>query len=68
MLDELRRRLGSSFTLRELAELYAGGTDWAADVAQRGGAGGDATPVVDAVFARYAREASDYTGGRRVAP
>ena len=30
VLEELRRRLGSSFSLAELADLYAGGTDWAA--------------------------------------
>jgi len=66
VLDELRRRLGSPFTLSELGGLYAGGTDWAADVAGRAGAGGEAAAVVDAVFGRYAREASDYAGGRRV--
>ena len=67
ILDELRRRLGSSFTLGELAALYAAGTDWAADLAWGAGAGGEASAAVDAAFARYAREASDYAGGHQVA-
>lgn len=62
--DELRRRLGSSFEVAELAELYGRGTDWAESRAQRS-AGSDAAAAVDAAFHRYAREASDYAGGRR---
>ena len=68
VLEELRRRLGSSFSLAELADLYAGGTDWAAEVAWGAGAGGQSTAVVDAAFGRYAREAVDYAGGRRAMP
>ena len=64
VLDELRRRLGSTFTVRELADLYASGTDWAEDVAHRQRAGTDTGAVVDAAFNRYAREAADYSGGR----
>jgi hypothetical protein len=67
VLDELRRRLGSTFTLAELTRLYSDGTDWAEDLAWRAGAGGEAAAVVDAVFGRYAREAADYAGGRPVA-
>jgi hypothetical protein len=63
VLDELRRRLGSSFVLDELADLYAEGTDWATELADRSGAGTDSAAVVDAAFARYAREASNYAGG-----
>ena len=63
VLDELRTRLGSSFVLDELADLYARGTDWAADLADRR-RGRRGAAVVDAAFARYAREASDYAGGR----
>ena len=62
--DELRRRLGSSFELRELIDLYAAGTDWAEEIAGRARAGGDAGAVVDAAFGRYSREAADYAGGR----
>jgi hypothetical protein len=64
VLDELRRRLGSTFTVRELANLYGSGTDWADDIAQRKGAGSDSAAVVDAAFNRYAREAANYAGGR----
>lgn len=65
VLEELRRRLGSSFSLGELTDLYAANTDWASDVARSAGAGTEAAQVVDAAFGRYAREAVDYRGGRR---
>jgi hypothetical protein len=65
VVDELRRRLGSTFTLGELADFYGGGTDWATDLAARKAGSADATTVVDAAFSRYAREAADYAGGRR---
>ena len=68
VLAELRRRLGSSFTLSELADLYGSGVDWASDLAQRRFAGTDSPWVVDAAFHRYAREAADYAGGRRREP
>jgi hypothetical protein len=64
VVDELRKRLGSSFVLDELADLYGEGTDWATELADRHGAGTDAAVVVDASYARYAREASNYAGGR----
>ncbi len=63
VLEEIRRRLGSSFQISELAELYAAGTDWAEQVAARRWAGMDTVVAVDAAFARYAREAADYAGG-----
>ncbi|MEA2450549.1 MAG: hypothetical protein QOG63_2481 [Thermoleophilaceae bacterium] len=63
--EELRRRLGGAFTLSELANFYGEGTDWAEDIADRALAGTDSSAVVDAAFARYARLASDYAGGRR---
>lgn len=64
VLEEVRRRLGSSFSLAELADLYGEGTDWASEVAERSGVGAEASVVVDAAFARYAREALDYSAGR----
>jgi hypothetical protein len=64
VVDELRRRLGSSFSAGELANLYYEGTDWASDIAQREAAGTDSAWVVDAAFNRYVREATDYGGGR----
>jgi hypothetical protein len=65
VVNELRRRLGSSFLLEELAAFYGAGTDWATELAARNGAGKDAAAAVDAAFSRYAREASNYGGGRR---
>lgn len=56
LLEELRKRLGSAFTLEELADLYASAPDLGTDPAW----------LVDAAFARYAREASDFAGGRRL--
>ncbi len=64
VLDELRKRLGSTFTIAELAEMYGSGTDWAEDIAMRERAGSDSAAVVDAAFGRYAREASDFAGGK----
>ena len=64
VLDELRRRLGSSFSVEELATLYGEGVDWAWDLAQEASAGADSAWVIDAAFSRYASEASDYAGGR----
>jgi hypothetical protein len=55
-VEDLRKRLGSTFTFAELADLYASSPDFGADPAW----------LVDAAFARYAREASDYAGGRRL--
>jgi hypothetical protein len=65
VFEELRRRLGGAFTLGELAALYGAGVDWAHDIAERSSAGTDSAWVVDAAFARYARFAADYAGGRR---
>jgi hypothetical protein len=71
IIAELRRRLGGSFTTRELARFYLeAGTDWCFEVATRAA---PSTPeawdmqiVVGAAFARFARFASDFGGGRRV--
>ena len=64
VLEELRRRLGSTFVLDELADLYALGTDWGEDLAARRAPAGQVSAVVDAAFGRYAREARNYAGGR----
>lgn len=64
VLDGLRRELGSSFTVDELAALYGSGVDWAAVLARLQSAGSDAAWVVDAAFYRYAREATNFAGGR----
>ena len=41
VVDELRRRLGSTLQLSELADLYGAGTDWADAIAERRFAGTD---------------------------
>ena len=64
VIEELRRRLGSSFVVDELADLYADDPDWALELARRRGAGTDSATVVDAAFYRYVREAKDFAGGR----
>ena len=66
----LRRRLGGPFTVQELATLYLEqGTDWCFDVAVRVAPGRpaawDLPTVAGSAYARYAREAIDYTTGRR---
>jgi hypothetical protein len=60
---ELRKRLGTTFTLAELVEVYAGVEDWArATLAERGAPGWprDLTLVADEAFHLYARGATDY--------
>lgn len=70
LVAELRRRLGSSFTVDELVALYDRGTSWCLDVAYAVAPGApwawDPRTTADAAFARYVREAQDYAGGRRV--
>ena len=66
VVDELRRRVGQTFTLSELARAYVGSEDWVREVVvaatpPRARAGLRDTAVVqDAAFAQYARGASDY--------
>jgi hypothetical protein len=64
--DELRRRVGQTFTLAELARAYEGSEDWIRDVVvastpPRARAGlRDTALVQDAAFGNYARGATDY--------
>ncbi len=72
LVAQLRRRLGGPFSVNELARLYVEqGTDWCFDVAVRVApnrpAAWDLTTVAGAAFALYARQAIDYTTGRRTA-
>lgn len=66
VVAELRRRVGQTFTLTDLARAYDGSEDWVRDVVARsalprGRAGvRDSAVVHDAAFASYARGASDY--------
>jgi hypothetical protein len=71
LVVQLRRRLGGPFAVSELAQLYIEqGTDWCFDVAVRLApstpAAWDLTTVAGTAYARYAREAIDYTTGRRL--
>jgi hypothetical protein len=66
--DELRRRIGPTFSSEQLAEEYAGGTDWAVEVAIAASpeATGETGTLTDAAFWLYLRGARDFAGGRQV--
>jgi hypothetical protein len=67
VVDELRRRIGQTYTLGDLAGAYQGADDWVRDVIltslpPRPRAGvRDASVIQDAAFARYAQGALDYS-------
>jgi hypothetical protein len=67
VIDELRRRLGQTFTLGELAGAYDGADDWVREVIvtamppRSRASVGDAAVIQDAAFARYAQGAVDYS-------
>jgi hypothetical protein len=69
LVAELRRRLGGRFSTQELVTLYEAGTAWCLQLAMKLAPedpwAWDAGVVVDAAFAHYLREASDFAGGRR---
>jgi hypothetical protein len=67
VVDELRRRVGQTFTLADLADEYRGSEEWVRDVVleatpHRGARAGlpDSSVVQDAAFAQYSRGATDY--------
>jgi hypothetical protein len=63
IVDELRRRVGSTYSLDELAEAYEDAAGWCLDVAQRTTGhtwAYDLAVVQDAAFARFARQAVDF--------
>ena len=64
VVAELRKRVGQTFTLAELAEAYGDADRWArATLAEAGAPRGwptTLTLVVGAAFRQYARGASDY--------
>jgi len=61
--DELRRRLGVTFTMLQLARVYEGASSWYLDLAARTAPkvpdAWDPAVTLDAAFATYARGASD---------
>jgi hypothetical protein len=64
LTSELRRRVGGTYTLVELAEAYAGADVWARDVLSEQATPGwprTLTLVEGAAFHLYARGAIDYT-------
>lgn len=66
--DELRRRIGPTFSAAELADLYGEGTDWAQQVAidVAPAVEDDSQALADAAFWLYLRGATDFAGGRRL--
>ena len=66
--EELRRRIGPTFSAAELAELYGQGTDWAQQVAidVAPSIDGDSQALADAAFWLYLRGATDFAGGRQL--
>jgi hypothetical protein len=67
--DELRKRLGSTFSVAELAGLYREDSDWGLELTMHALPGRselwDSSTVVDAAFYLYMREAADFAGGAR---
>ena len=66
--EELRRRIGPTFTAAELADLYGQGTDWAQQVALDVAPAieSEAQSLADAAFWLYLRSATDFAGGRQL--
>ncbi|MGK2954875.1 MAG: hypothetical protein ACSLFI_04295 [Solirubrobacterales bacterium] len=64
--EELRRRLGATFSAGELADLYGAGTDWASQLSGVDPGMSDFQDLVDAAFWLHLQSASDFAGGRRV--
>ena len=64
VVDALRRRVGQSFTLEELATAYDGVDDWVLELHEDGDPEGrvplEPGTVADAAFHAYARGAVDY--------
>jgi hypothetical protein len=65
--DELRKRLGSTFTIEELAALYREDSEWGLELAietvPTESRLWDSSTAVDAAFYLYMREAADFGGG-----
>lgn len=66
--EELRRRIGPTFSAQELADLYGRGTDWCLEAAREAvpmsAVDMDPQAIVDGAFFLYLRGAYDYSGGR----
>lgn len=64
--EELRRRLGATFSAADLADLYGAGTDWASQLGGVDPGMPDLQDLVDAAFWLHLQAASDFAGGRRI--
>ena len=66
--DELRRRIGPTFSAAELADLYGRGTDWCLQAASEAAPqlDADGQSLADAAFWLYLRGAVDFAGGRQL--
>ncbi len=62
--EELRRRLGATFTASDLAALYGGGTDWALQLPGVDPGLADVQDLVDAAFWQHLQTAGDFAGGK----
>lgn len=64
VLDQLRKRVGQTFTLTELADAYDGADEWVRDVLDdadpEGPGPSEPGTVADAAFHVYSRGAADY--------
>lgn len=61
--DGLRVRIGATFSVAQLADLYAEGTDWSVAIAVELAPGIDARHLADAAFWLHRRGAADFGGG-----
>jgi hypothetical protein len=64
LLEQLRRRVGSTFSMQELADAYGAADRWAHDALAEGAAftgwAATAAAALDASFHLYSRGARDY--------
>jgi hypothetical protein len=64
--EELRRRLGATFTASDLADLYGEGTDWALLLPGVDPGLSDVQELIDAAFWQHLQAAGDFAGGKVV--
>ena len=62
--DEIRRRVGVTFTAAELAGFYGSGTDWVRQLGGIDASAPDLQELIDAAFHEQVKAATDFAGGR----
>jgi hypothetical protein len=62
--DEIRRRIGVTFSAAELADFYGRGTDWVRQLDGVDPAAPDLQELIDAAFREQLKAASNFAGGR----